>query len=305
MSPIDDVVLSFNPTAQAVLNIVLAVMMLGVALDLRVADFARLVKAPWPVALGLASQFVFLPAATFLFVILVQPIPSIALGLMLVAACPGGNLSNFITQRAGGNVALSVSLTGISTSLALLLTPINLAFWASLYGPTAELLTATRVDPMMVAVTVGMLLLVPLVAGMTINAFLPRLASTLRGPIRFISLFFFAIFIFGALAANFDHFLDHAGTIVLLVFAHNAIALAGGYAIGTIGGLAEIDRRAVTIETGIQNSGLGLIIVLNFFGGLGGMAIIAAWWGIWHLISGFALAEVFRRRGTSAAEVVS
>src|SRR5690606_17229467 len=112
----------------------------------------------------------------FLFVLVVQPIPSIALGLMLVAACPGGNLSNFITQRAGGNAALSVSLTGISTSLALLLTPLNLAFWASLYGPTSELLTTTRVDPWMVAMTVGALLLVPLVVGMTINALLPGLA---------------------------------------------------------------------------------------------------------------------------------
>lgn len=305
MAPIDSVVLSFDPTAQVILNVVLALVMLGVALDLRVSDFNRLLQSPWPVALGLLSQFIFLPAATFLFVLVVQPTPSIALGLILVAACPGGNLSNFITQRAGGNVALSVTMTGLSTAMALVLTPFNLALWGGLYSPTAELLRETSVDPWLVAVTIGALLLVPLIIGMAINARLPRLAERLRGPIRFISLFFFAIFIFGALAANFGHFLDHAHAIVFLVLFHNGIALLGGYAIATAGRVNDLDRRAISIETGIQNSGLGLILVLNFFGGLGGMAIVAAWWGIWHLVSGFALAEFFRRRDRLAVEATS
>lgn len=296
----DEVVLNFDPTAQTVLNVVLAIVMLGVALDLRIDDFRRLLRAPKAVVLGMVSQYLFLPAATFLLVLVAQPRPSIALGLILVAACPGGNLSNFISQRAGGNVALSVSLTGISTSLSVVMTPFNLAFWGGLYGPTSELLTTTSVDPMNVAITVGLLLLVPLVIGMAVNAFLPRFAAAIRGPIRFISLFFFAIFIFGAFSANFTHFIDYIGVIFLIVLIHNAVALAGGFAIATLGGLDQLDRRAISIETGIQNSGLGLVLVLNFFDGLGGMAVVAAWWGIWHLVSGLAVAEFFRRRRSVA-----
>lgn len=302
-APMDEVVLNFDPTAQMVLNLVLAFIMLGVALDLRISDFNRLVRAPKPVLLGMVAQYLFLPAATFLLVLVIQPRPSIALGMILVAACPGGNLSNFISQRAGGNVALSVSLTGISTSLSVVMTPFNLALWGGLYGPTSELLTSTRVDPLNVAAAVGLLLLIPLGVGMTINARLPRLAATIRGPIRFISLFFFAIFIFGALSANFEHFIDYIGAIFLVVLVHNALALAGGYWVATLGGLESGDRKAVSIETGIQNSGLGLVLVLNFFDGLGGMTLVAAWWGIWHLIAGLALAEYFRRRDSVPVHV--
>lgn len=296
----DEVVLNFDPTAQMVLNVVLAIIMLGVSLDLRVDDFRRLFLAPKPILLGMIAQCLFLPAATFLLVLVAQPRPSIALGLILVAACPGGNLSNFISQRAGGNVALSVSLTGISTSLSVVMTPFNLAFWGGLYGPTSELLTSTSVDPVNVAVTVGLLLLVPLVIGMGINQGAPRLAAAIRGPIRFISLFFFAIFIFGAFSANFGLFIDYIGVIFLIVFIHNGVALAGGYGVAAIGGAGDRDRRTISIETGIQNSGLGLVLVLNFFDGLGGMALVAAWWGIWHLVSGLAVAEFFRRRDSLA-----
>lgn len=299
----DEVVINFNPTAQAVLNLVLAFIMLGVALDLKADDFRRLLRSPRPVVLGMVSQYLFLPAVTFLLVLLIQPRPSIALGLILVAACPGGNLSNFISLRAGGNVALSVSLTGISTSLSVVMTPFNLALWGGLYGPTSELLTSTRVEPTSVAVTVGLLLLVPLVVGMLVNARLPRLAAAIRGPVRFISLFFFAIFIFGALSANFDHFIDYIGTIFLIVLLHNGLALGGGYGIAALAGLGEPDRRAISIETGIQNSGLGLVLVLNFFDGLGGATLVCAWWGIWHLVSGLALAEFFRRRDSMPVPV--
>ncbi len=296
MNEIDQVMLNFSPASLAILNGVLAIVMFGVALDLTVGDFRRLLETPRALLLGFFSQFLFLPAVTFLLILLLEPAPSMALGMILVAACPGGNISNFITHRAGGNTALSVSLTGVATVCATIMTPFNLAFWASLYAPAAPLLTETSVSPLEMAWTVAVLLVLPLILGMAINARFPKLSAKMRGPMRIVSMLIFAAFVVGALAANWSYFLQYVSLVAGLVLLHNAIALGGGYGIGWLGGLDEYDRRAMSIETGIQNSGLGLILIFNFFGGLGGMAMVAAWWGVWHILSGLALAAWFRRR---------
>ncbi|MEX0956212.1 MAG: bile acid:sodium symporter family protein [Rhizobiaceae bacterium] len=301
MAEVDQVMLNFSPTSLAVLNGILAIVMLGVALDLTLGDFRRLLDAPRALLLGFFSQFIFLPAATFLLVFLLRPSASIALGMMLVAACPGGNISNFITHRAGGNTALSVSLTAVATVCATIMTPFNLAFWGSLYAPALPLLTETSVSPFQMAWTVAVLLVFPLVLGMIINSRFPAVAARMRGPMRIVSMIIFAAFVIGALAANWQYFLEYVGLVAGLVLLHNAVALGGGYGIAWLGGLDEYDRRAVSIETGIQNSGLGLILIFNFFGGLGGMAIVAAWWGVWHILSGFALAAWFNRRPARAS----
>ena len=299
MTEVDSVMLNFSPGSLALLNAILAIVMFGVALDLTLGDFKRLLETPRALLLGFFSQFLFLPAATFLLVLLLRPAPSMALGMMLVAACPGGNISNFITHRAGGNTALSVSLTAVATVCATIMTPFNLAFWGSLYAPTLPLLTDTSVSPFEMAWTVAVLLVFPLIIGMTINARFPAFSARIRGPMRILSMIIFAGFVIGALAANWQYFLDYVSLVAGLVLLHNAIALGGGYGIAWAGGLGEYDRRAISIETGIQNSGLGLILIFNFFGGLGGMAIVAAWWGVWHILSGLALAAWFSRRPTS------
>lgn len=296
MVAVDDVVLNFSPSSLGLLNAILAIVMFGVALDLRPEDFSRLLDRPRALFVGFFSQFVFLPAATFTMVLILKPTPSMALGMILVAACPGGNVSNFITQRARGNVALSVSLTAVSTACAVVMTPFNLAFWASLYAPAAPLLEATSLSPWDMAFTVSILLVCPLVLGMVVNAKLPALAARLRGPMKPFSMLVLALFIVGALAANFGFFLDYIGLVAGLVLLHNGVALAGGYFLPMASGLPEEDRRAISIETGIQNSGLGLVLIFNFFGGLGGMAIVAAWWGVWHILSGLVLAWWFARR---------
>ncbi|MEX0343661.1 MAG: bile acid:sodium symporter family protein [Rhizobiaceae bacterium] len=300
MTPLDDVALNFSPGSLLLLNFILGIVMFGVALDLKIEDFQRLLRAPVAFLAGFGSQFIFLPAATFLLVILIQPQASVALGMMMVAACPGGNISNFFTHRAGGTTALSVSLTAVATMSAVIMTPFNLAFWGSFYEPSAALVRETSVSPLQMAFTVAILLVVPLILGMTVNARYTKLAERLRGPMRIISMLIFAAFVIGALAANWQHFLDYVGVVFLLVLVHNAIALSGGYGIAFASGLPERDRRAISIETGIQNSGLGLILIFNFFDGLGGMAIVAAWWGVWHIISGFAVAAFFRSRGIAA-----
>lgn len=292
---IDEAVLNFSPASLMLLNAILAVVMFSIAIDLRPRDFRVLLRGPKPVVAGLVAQFLVLPALTFLLVLIVQPQASIALGLILVAACPGGNISNFITYRAGGNAALSVSLTAFATVGAIVLTPVNIAFWGSLYAPSRAILEQTQIDPVQVAITLGLMLILPLVLGVALNSWRPLVAARLRQPLQWLSMGIFALFIVLALAANWAQFLAYAGGISALVIAHNALALGGGYATATLFGLTPYDRRSVTIETGIQNSGLGLVLIFGFFGGLGGMAVIAAAWGIWHAISGIALAAVMNR----------
>lgn len=295
MTDLDDIMLNFSPASLTLLNAILAIVMFSVALDLKGDDFKRLMRTPKPVVTGLFSQFVVLPVLTFLLVLVLQPRASIALGLILVAACPGGNISNFISHRAGGNAALSVSMTGFATVGAILLTPLNIAFWGNLYEPSRAILQATQIDPWQIALTVTLMLILPLILGVLVNRNKPALADRIRRPLQNLSMLIFVAFIVLALAANWAFFLGYAHYVALLVVLHNALALAGGYGTATLAGLSPFDRRAVTIETGIQNSGLGLVLIFGFFGGLGGMAVVAAFWGIWHAISGLALAKVMSR----------
>lgn len=296
MTPVDDVMLNFSPGSLQLLNGILAVVMFSIAIDLKPEDFKRLAHAPKPLIAGLFSQFVVLPVLTFGLVLLTNPQPSIALGLILVAACPGGNISNFITHRAGGNAALSVSMTAFATVGAIFLTPFNIAFWGSLYEPTREILRATSVDPISVAITVGFMLVLPLILGIWLNMVRPNITARLRTPLQWVSMGIFIAFVVLALAANWNYFLLYAGLVAGLVLLHNALALSGGFVTATLAGLSPFNRRAVTIETGIQNSGLGLVLIFGFFHGLGGMAVVAAFWGIWHILSGMGLAYMLSRR---------
>jgi BASS family bile acid:Na+ symporter len=292
---IDTVLLNFSPASLNLLNAILAIVMFSIALDLKPADFRALLRAPKPLVTGLVSQFVVLPVVTFLFILATEPRPSIALGLILVAACPGGNISNFITHRAGGNTALSVSMTAIATVSAIVATPFNIALWGSLYAPTRRILRETAIDPVTVAITVFLMLVLPLCLGILLNARKPEFAEFVRRPLQLLSMAIFIAFIVLALAANWGFFLAYAGAVAALVVAHNALALGGGYLSATLARVSAYDRRAITIETGIQNSGLGLILIFAFFHGLGGMAVVAAFWGVWHALSGLALASYMSR----------
>lgn len=295
MTDLDNVVLNFSASSLLLMNAILAIVMFSIALDLKTRDFGQLVRAPKPVLTGLVSQFVVLPVLTFLLIMIIQPRASIALGLILVAACPGGNISNFITHRAGGNSALSVSLTGFATAGAILFTPLNIAFWGRLYAPTREILNTVHIDPLQIGLTVSLMLILPLILGMFLNNRYPELADRVRRPMQNLSMFIFIGFVVLALAANWAFFLTYVKYVGALVVLHNALALAGGYSTAKIAGLSEYDRRTVTIETGIQNSGLGLVLIFGFFNGLGGMAVVAALWGIWHAVSGIGLAWFMSR----------
>ncbi len=269
--------------------------MFGVAINLRIEDFQNVLKAPKSAFAGIISQFLILPALTFLMILIVEPRPSFALGMMLVAACPGGNISNFMTAMARGNTALSVSLTAVSSFLAMIMTPINLTLWASMYEPTSVILTDVSLDFWKLFQTITMLLLIPIILGMLLRKYKSNLADRLHPIMHYSSIAIFAAIVIMAFSANFELFLSYIHMVILLVLAHNAIALCAGYQVANLFKLKLEDRRSIAIETGIQNSGLGLILIFSFFDGLGGMAIVAAWWGIWHIISGLSLSYFWSR----------
>jgi BASS family bile acid:Na+ symporter len=293
---IDAVQLSFNESTLLLLNVLIGLIMFGVALDIRVDDFKRVIRDPRGPLIGLGAQFLLLPALTFALVTVIDVAPSIALGMILVAACPGGNFSNFLTSHARANAALSVSMTAVSTALAIVMTPFNLAFWGGLNAETSSILEEVSLDPLDLLVTILVILGVPLALGMFVARRWPDMAAKMRRPMRIFSLGAFGLFIVGALAANWQAFLDHVGAVALVVAAHNGFALALGY--WTARGLKSpvYDSRAISIEVGIQNSALALVLIFGFFDGLGGMAIIAAWWGVWHLISGLTVSTLWSKR---------
>jgi BASS family bile acid:Na+ symporter len=296
MSEIDLVRLNFNPQTLLALNVVLGLVMFGVSLELKPADFKAALATPRALAIGLLGHHVVFPAATYLLVLALEPRPSIALGMILVSSCPAGNISNFLTHLARGNTALSVSISTLSTLAAIVMTPLNVAFWGGLYGPAQPILRAVSVNPLEMFAHVLLLLGAPLAAGLFVSRRYPRFTARAVKPFKVLSLGFFVVFVLAALAANWQYFVAYVGTVVGIVFVHNALALATGYGLARAAGLPERDRRAVSIECGIQNSGLGLILIFGYFDGLGGMAVVTAWWGIWHIIAGLTVAGTWSRR---------
>jgi len=299
MQEVDQIHLNFNEGNLSALNFILAFIMFGVALEIKAEDFIRLVRTPKIALVGLASQFLILPAATCALVYILQPAPSIALGMIMVAACPGGNISNFITYLAKGNTALSVSLTAVGTVLAIVMTPFNLSFWGGLYPPVASILHEVSLDAMEVLETILLIAGLPLMAGMFVGRRWSGFAAIISRFIKPFSIVIFLGFVAMAFANNVDIFTGYIHLVLIVVFFHNAVALACGFYAARIFGLEFRDQKTIAIETGIQNSGLGLLLIFSFFGGLGGAALVAAWWGIWHIISGMLIATFWGRTVTA------
>jgi BASS family bile acid:Na+ symporter len=281
--------------------------MFGVALDIKVENFEEILRKPKSAIVGFISQAFLLPAFTFLLVLLLNPTPTIALGMILVAACPGGNISNFISSMARGNVALAISLTAISTSLAIFFTPFNFALWGSFYidfynaHNAAGLLRPLEIDKYQMFQTVFILLGIPVIVGLFVSKKFPKLTEKIKKPINKGSLLFFVLMVITMLSANFSQFISYVHLVFIFVLLQNGLAMATGYFFGKLNNLSQTDQRTLAIETGIHNSGLALALIFNpkIFPPemeLGGMAIIAAWWGIWHIISGLTIAYFWSRK---------
>ena len=303
MNTIDSIQVSLNAGGMNTINIILAFVMYGVALGIKPHIFVEVFKKPKSVLLGMLCQLILLPALTCLLAVLLTGwiSPMMGLGMILVASCPGGNISNFMSSLAKANNELSVSLTAISTALAVILTPFNFWLWGSIYlhsaAVTAEI--PTLIIPLWdVFKTIFILLGVPLVLGILTSHFLPKVAEALKKPLQWLSIVIFVAMVILSFSSNIDAFLVSVKYIFIVVLIHNFLALTIGFTVGTIGKVPFRDRRTLTIETGIQNSGLGLALMLgtSLFAGFpphGGMLVITAWWGIWHIISGLTVATVF------------
>jgi BASS family bile acid:Na+ symporter len=272
-----------------------------VALSIKPEHFKTLALNPKPVILGVISQYVLLPALTFLLVLILRPSTAVAMGMILVAACPGGNVSNLISSISKSNITLSVSLTALTTVMSLFMTPFNFAFWGSLYAKHSPLLVPITIDPVEMFRTVFLILGIPVILGMFVGMKFPKFTKRIDKTVQTASILFFVGFIVAALAGNFSLFLRYIHLIFFLVLLHNGLAYVSGYYFPKLLKVNEINCRTISIETGIQNSGLGLALIFNprIFPPeleLGGMAFIAAWWGIWHIIAGLMLAFYWRRR---------
>ena len=286
---IDQIQINFDSDSLWTLNLALALVMYGIALDIEIKQFKVLLQTPKLVLVGLLSQFILLPALTFLFVLWMKPPPSVALGLFLVAACPGGNVSNFMSHLAKANTALSITLTAFATVLSVIMTPLNFQWYASLYEPTEVLLRSISVEPADLFKVVGLLLAFPLSLGLYTRYRFKSIAVRLKKILKPSSLILFMVLVGMALASNWEAFQKYATQFADLVIFHNTLAILLGFITAAVFRLDRYSRRSIAIETGIQNSGLGLLLIFSFFDGLGGMAIIAALWGVWHLISGLLL----------------
>ena len=300
---IDSIQVSLNAGGINTINIVLAFVMYGVALGINPKIFVDVFRQPKSVIVGVVCQFILLPAFTFLLALAFGKAisPMMALGMILVASCPGGNISNFMSSLSKANVELSVSLTAISTALAVIMTPANFFLWGNLYLHCADV--ASEIPTLSIPLwdvfkTIFILLGIPLAPGMLTSHFLPKVAAALKKPLQWLSIVFFIAMVVLSFWSNRTAFLQCIKYIFLVVLIHNLLALLIGFSTASAFKLPYKDKRTLTIETGIQNSGLGLVLLLGTdiftnFPPHGGMLVITAWWGVWHIISGLTVSTVF------------
>lgn len=311
---LDQLTINLGATETTLVNIILAFVMFGVALGIKLETFRDVFKNPKSVLTGLGLQWVALPAITCLLAIILNPIitPMVAIGMILVASCPGGNISNFISSLSKGNVELSVSMTAVSTLFAPIITPFNFWLWGTLYCrfaavkndiPTLEIPFAEMLEQIV------LILGIPIILGVIVSRYIPRVAKALAKPSQMLSILLFLAMVIVSvnkvLTGLDSTWAVYAAllTALLVVIIHNASVLGLGYSGASLMKVAPADRRSLTIETGIQNSGLGLALLLNpaifdptVWHNNGGMVIVTALWGVWHIISGLTVASIFRRQ---------
>jgi bile acid:Na+ symporter, BASS family len=301
--------INFGESGMQIVNIMLAFIMFGVALGIKTNTFKDVFLKPKSVIVGLMLQWVALPLVTFIIAIALNHwiTPMVALGMILVASCPGGNISNFISSFSKANVELSVSLTAITTAFATVVTPFNFFLWGNLYYKAISVSgdVPTLVIPFLpMFMQILLLLGIPILLGLLFSHFFPKATKVITKPIQTISILFFLAMVIFAFKQNFQLFIDNIIYIFFIVMIQNGLALATGYYGGSLFKLPIKDRRTLTIEVGIQNSGLGLVLLFNpaifppetWHGLYGGMLFVTAWWAIWHIISGLTVATFFRFR---------
>ena len=309
LESLSSVTINFGEGGMMIVNIILAFVMFGVALGIKTQTFKDVFRNPKSVIVGLLMQWIGLPAVTFIICLILNPVitPMVALGMILVACCPGGNISNFISSLSKGNIELSVSMTAVSTAFAPIITPLNFFVWGNLYSQIVSIraqIPTLHIPFMPMLEQILLLLGVPIVLGLVFAKYFPNATKKITKPAQIISILLFIGMVIVSFSQNFQIIVDNIFYIFFIVLLHNACALGTGYLGGTLAKLPQRDRRSLTVEVGIQNSGLGLILLFNpaifppevWHNHYGGMLLITAWWGIWHIVSGLTVAYLFRRK---------
>lgn len=296
MTSLDQVQINANSDGLIVLKICLAFILFSLAIDIKKEDFKTLYTNPKSVIVGCVSQIILLPLLTFLLVLFLKPPASIAMGMIMVSACPCGNMSTYVSYIAKGFIPLSITITAISTLLASVTTPFNFYLYASHYQPANSMLQEIQISFGYLLSTIVLLLLLPLISGILLKQYFPVFINKINKPVKIIALLFFIVFLIGAFIGNRTVFIQYLPQIFGAVFIQNTLAFLIGYIFPRLFKIPETHCRSISIETGIHNSGLGLILVMTFFKGNGGMALIAAWWGIWHIIAGMTLAFYWSKK---------
>lgn len=292
---------TFTPLGDYI-SVFLGVIMLGMGLTLTPADFRRIIERPRDVFIGAAAQWVFMPVFASLLVALLGLPRDIGVGLVLLGAAPGGTASNVMTYLGRGDVALSVTITSVTTLAA----PLVMPAWIVLLA--GEEITVTFGA---MAEEIVLIVLIPVVAGLLLRVILDRYAPAVANAglsiFPAVSVLTIVLIVAAIVGLNVEEILTASATVFLAVIVHNALGLGAGYGAGYLTGMSTDRARACAFEVGLQNSGLAVALAVAFFDPVA--ALIPALFSVWHNISGPALATVFARRtdrtgeGTDSASI--
>jgi BASS family bile acid:Na+ symporter len=279
---------------QPLLSLALGTIMLAMGLTLTFDDYRSLARVPRALLAGVGLQFVVMPLSGFVIAKALALEPGLAVGLILVACCPGGTASNVVTYIARGHVALSVAMTMAST-LAAVLTPLLTGWLAGAY---------VEIDRWNLLVQMVSVVLVPVVLGTLLNRLFPRAADAVNGVLPLIAIVLVILIVGGIVGGSKAQIMEHAGVLLLATFLLHASGFALGYVLARWLGLGEIEARTISIEVGMQNSGLGSGLAKTpafaaQFANIQQAALApvpAAISAVWHVVIGSLLAGWWRRR---------
>ena len=268
----------------SVLTFLLGIVMFGMGTTLSVKDFVLVFKRPRDVFLGAVAQFFIMPFLAFSLATIFQLDPALTAGVILVGTCPGGTSSNVITFMSKGDVALSVTMTSVSTVLSPILTP-----------AITYLLIGTKIafDPVGMFLSIVQIVIVPICLGVAVKTFLPKLAAAATDYTPAISSIAISLIIAGVIGASKNAIVANFGIILLVVILHNCLGYALGFAVARLTGLSWKKAVALSIEVGMQNSGLAVGLAKAHFAAMPAATVPGAIFSAWHNISGAMLAWLY------------
>ncbi|WP_269929664.1 bile acid:sodium symporter family protein [Aminobacter sp. HY435] len=271
--------------------VLLGIIMFGMGLTISAKDFAEVARRPFDVAIGVLGQFIIMPLLAVILTMLIPMPAEVAAGVILVGCCPGGTASNVMTYLGKGDVALSVACTSVTTLLAPIVTPFLVWMFASQYLP---------VDAMSMFLSIVKVILVPLALGFVLQKVAPALVKAAEPMLPLVSVAGIVLIVSAVVAVNKANIAQSGLMIFAVVVLHNGFGLLLGYFAARAAGLSLAKRKAIAIEVGMQNSGLGAALANAHFSPLA--AVPSAVFSVWHNISGALVANYFSRMEDPEAE---